>query len=99
MPYIRPGSRIQIALRQDRGDIVGGAKTPGDLNFIISELVMKYVINTNGKVSYTKMNEVVGVLECAKLELYRRVLAPYEDDKIEENGDIDSYAETLLGHK
>ena len=99
MPYIEPGSRIQIALRQDRGDVVGGATTPGDLNFIISEIVMEYVANTNGGISYTKMNEVVGVLECAKLELYRRVLAPYEDDKIKENGDIESYAETLLGWK
>jgi len=30
----------------------------------------------------------VGVLECAKMELYRRVAAPYEDKKKEENGDV-----------
>ena len=30
----------------------------------------------------------MGVLECCKLEFYRRVAAPYEDIKIEENGDV-----------
>ena len=32
--------------------------------------------------------EVLGVLECVKLELYRRVAAPYEDKKCQENGDV-----------
>jgi hypothetical protein len=31
--------------------------------------------------------DVVGALECAKLELYRRLAAPYEDQKIKLNGD------------
>jgi hypothetical protein len=31
---------------------------------------------------------MIGVLECAKLELYRRVAAPYEDAKCEDNGDV-----------
>jgi hypothetical protein len=34
------------------------------------------------------VNEAIGVLECAKLELYRRVAAPYEDEKIAESGDV-----------
>ncbi len=37
---------------------------------------------------YSKINSLIGVLECAKLELYRRVAAPYENDKIDENGDV-----------
>jgi len=32
--------------------------------------------------------DAIGALECAKLELYRRVAAPYEDTKIAENGDV-----------
>ena len=35
----------------------------------------------------------MGALECAKLELYRRVAAPYEDVKIMENGDVYTKAE------
>ena len=37
---------------------------------------------------YAALAEAVGVIETAKLELYRRVAAPYEDDKIVENGDV-----------
>jgi hypothetical protein len=28
------------------------------------------------------------MLECCKLELYRKIAAPYEDIKIQENGDV-----------
>ena len=46
------------------------------------------VAEADGRLRYTHVNEAVGVLECAKLELYRRVAAPYEDEKIAENGDV-----------
>jgi len=32
--------------------------------------------------------DVLGALECAKLEFYRRLVAVYEDVKIRENGDV-----------
>jgi hypothetical protein len=38
--------------------------------------------------NYDNFNEVIGVLECMKLELYRRMIAPYEDTKCKENGDV-----------
>ena len=34
------------------------------------------------------IGDVVNAMECAKLEFYRRVAAPYEDTKIKENGDV-----------
>jgi hypothetical protein len=37
---------------------------------------------------YYHINKAVGVLECIKMEFYRRVAAPYEDTKIEQNGDV-----------
>jgi len=40
------------------------------------------------KPSYSDYNALVGVLECAKLEFYRRAVAAYEDKKIKENGDV-----------
>lgn len=36
---------------------------------------------------YQHINRAMGVLECIKQEFYRRVAGPYEDEKIEENGD------------
>lgn len=38
--------------------------------------------------SYQTYNDMLGALECAKLELYRRKISPYEDTKIELNGDV-----------
>ena len=38
--------------------------------------------------SYHAYNEIIGVLECVKQEFYRRMVAPYEDKKCEENGDV-----------
>jgi hypothetical protein len=76
MPYID----------RDKRDDVISAENPGELNYLITLLVADY-IKRKGK-NYATLNEVVGVLECAKLELYRRVAAPYEDQKCEDNGDV-----------
>lgn len=62
------------------------AEVPGILNYQITRIVNSY-INREGT-NYHTINEVIGVLECAKLELYRRIAAPYEDKKKEENGDV-----------
>ncbi len=45
-----------------------------------------------GKVTIT--GGVIGVLECAKLELYARVVRPYEDVKAMLNGDV--YSANIL---
>ena len=79
MPYIVNSAREQL----DDGGLPNSA---GELNYVISSLVDEY-LQEYGK-NYTNINEVIGVLECAKLELYRRVAAPYEDEKIEQNGDV-----------
>lgn len=43
--------------------------------------------------SYQTINACIGALECAKLELYRRIAAPYENQKIVDNSDV--YDESL----
>lgn len=79
MPYITDSRRDDL---EPRGDCPW---TPGELNFQLSRICAIYI---GGTMSYTKINEVIGVLECAKLELYRRIAAPYEDKKCQENGDV-----------
>jgi hypothetical protein len=80
MPYINPEDRLHILADEK------SISTPGELNYFISTLINWY-INEKGK-NYATLNEVIGVLECAKLELYRRIAAPYEDSKIQQNGDV-----------
>lgn len=82
MPYIKEADRIRI-----EPTAVGDTPaTPGELNYIITAYCSLYLRDKG--LSYATVNEIVGVLECAKLELYRRVAAPYEDKKIAENGDV-----------
>jgi hypothetical protein len=61
-------------------------QTAGELNYLVTMICRKY-LEVFGK-SYQTMNDIVGALECAKLELNRRVIGPYEDEKIAENGDV-----------
>ena len=55
----------------------------GELNYIITR-----ILKEEYPLRYFNINRAVGVLECCKLEYYRRVAAPYEDTKIEQNGDV-----------
>jgi hypothetical protein len=81
MPYV-------TKLDRPRLDTNGDADTPGELNYIITKRIDSYLARKG--VNYANLNEVIGVLECAKLELYRRIVAHYEDSKIgsSEHGDV-----------
>ena len=57
------------------------------MNYVISSIVGA-ILKNDERISYARINELIGVLDCAKMELYRRVAAPYEDDKSRLNGDV-----------
>lgn len=78
MPYIKIVDRNRETRQHP--------KKAGDLNWILSEVCKIYLLE-NGT-SYQTINDVVGALEGCKLEFYRRIVAPYEDIKIKENGDV-----------
>ncbi len=80
MPYIPASARARLA----RG---GKPESAGELNYAITRLVDDYLA-AKGGLRYAHVNEAVGALECAKLELYRRLAAPYEDRKRAETGDV-----------
>ncbi len=97
MPYITDFERKQydsaltkiINTLNDRG--IDGYYPVGDLNYLISAIIDQTL--TRQGVRYQNLNAIIGALECAKLELYRRVAAPYEDVKIAENGDVYTQSE------
>ena len=84
MPYIKKEDRKKFKELAVKLGI--DADCAGDLNYIITEIVHAF-IKKKGK-RYSNINEVVGALECCKLELYRKIAVPYEDGKIQENGDV-----------
>lgn len=81
MPYITKEQREELDDWLEGYDLFD--LPPGKLNYVITKLLLK----TQPK-SYADYNALVGVLECIKLELYRRVVAPYEDRKKDENGEV-----------
>lgn len=84
MPYIKRTKRspIDCAL----SNVCPLLEEEGDYNYAITILMHNY-IQKNG-LKYKNMNAIMGVVECAKEEFYRTVVAPYEDKKIVENGNI-----------
>ena len=58
----------------------------GELNYLMTYLGKLYM-DRHG-MSYNVGSDVIKAFECAKLEFYRRMMAPYEDRKMQENGDV-----------
>jgi len=90
MPYINPEDRdtYDDALKSLIDDLVhSGENWRGELNYFISSVLSALIDEWDGP-RYAQINDMIGVLECIKLELYRRVAAPYEDLKADENGDV-----------
>lgn len=87
MPYIPKADRKilddKIVLLKGEISLKGEFCNLGELNYVITRLVLSMKPK-----SYSDYNALIGVLECVKLELYRRAVAPYEDKKKEENGDV-----------
>lgn len=108
MPYISKQERVELndAIEDlavvfneldetPQGDIhPDWEKRAGRLNYVITRLLCR-VFRLDTEPKYHKINAVVGVLECVKLELYRRLAGIYEDRKIQEAGDVAEY-ETFM---
>jgi hypothetical protein len=86
MPYLEAG--IRASLGEGRKPT-----KPGELNYLITKLVDSFLIMSG--VSYTSINAAIGALECAKLELYRKVASPYEDKKERANGTVYTSIDTI----
>lgn len=80
MPYITKDRRVIL---KNIGDYPQSA---GELNYLLTVELNEYLF-AHG-LSYQTINDILGALEGAKLEFYRRVAVPYEKRKIGENGDV-----------
>ena len=91
MPYVKDTVRRLMKNGQP-------PSSAGELNYAITKLCDNFVLYRSGTIRdmhelrYDNINEVIGVLECAKQEFYRRIAAPLENSKIADNGDVYSDA-------
>ena len=83
MPYIKQKDRTKFTKSLES---LPAFTTAGDLNYILTKICKSYA-NDNGE-SYRTYNDIIGALECCKIEFYRRTISPYEGIKIAENGDV-----------
>ena len=76
MPYIKGWQRERAETEP---------QDAGELNYALTRMVLNFLGPTP---RYQDFNDALGALEGAKLELYRRRIAPYEDLKRRDNGDV-----------
>ncbi len=87
MPYIKPEDRPKY--EKSLQELIALIKTQpiekmdGEVNYCVTRL-----LKASYPPKYVNYNRAIGVLECIKLELYRRMVGPYEDTKIKESGDV-----------
>jgi len=83
MPYITQNLRPPMNTVVDQM-VRAGVQVDGDLNYILFKYCKNHV-----KPSYNNYKNFIGELNEAAEEIRRRILAPYEDKKIIENGDVE----------
>lgn len=86
MPYIDPEARpaIDAAVADMQVDNLDA----GELNYLISVICDRWATRNETFRYEESILDVVGTLECVKLEFYRKCAAAYEDGKERANGTV-----------
>lgn len=86
MPYIKQAHRdlVDPAIDKLAAELDRFEKPDGVLNYVITKLILSVMHLGN----YGDYERVIGLIECIKMEIHRRAVAPYEDSKMKENGDV-----------
>ena len=84
MPYIKESQRGRLDVLIN--PLINKLTTAheGEVNYTITRIID----GIYGQGGYAVFNRAMGVLECVRQEFYRRRIAPYEDQKKEENGEV-----------
>ena len=87
MPYIKKEKRPEVdalvAPLLEHLKTLPIEEQDGTFNYIITKILNLY------PAKYFHYNRALGVLSAVREEFYRKVVAPYEDAKITENGEVE----------
>ncbi len=90
MPYIKEGQRKKLdpVLEQlfEALNVSDENTSKGEYNYVITKILHNYIFNFG--LRYHNLNDAIGIVEAAKAEFIRKVVSPYENIKIKDNGDI-----------
>lgn len=103
MPYIKQEQREKLnsAIDELSDRIVSMVKSEDDsafagiLNYVSTRLALSIIRKKFGKIRYWMIAVITGVFKNVADEFYRRLAVPYEDKKIDEEGDVDLYEDLL----
>lgn len=86
MPYINPSERpvVDALINYDR--LIG--LTPGQVNYLLTRIIVRWMKSNLPYTSYASRSRAHGILQDVATEWYRRMIAPYEDQKCRDNGDV-----------
>jgi hypothetical protein len=87
MPYVTQEKRDRL------DEDLLGSKTAGELGYVLGVICDTYLVNSGaesdtGAFRYQHICDVLGTLESIKLDLFREVIAPYEEGVQRDNGDV-----------
>src|SRR5712671_1613122 len=88
MPYIPASQRARFdpLIQALSAELQRDGCLEGNLNYVLSSLVVKaFAANRR----YAEANKLMGVLSSVAAEFYRVDVAPYEDEKRAQHGEID----------
>ena len=93
MPYIPQDDRLRYdALIEELAKLLSQQqpdKRKGHANYVITQIMRKsWGVDKSVNESYSNYADIIGTLECSRLEIYRRWVADYEDKAIAKNGDV-----------
>jgi hypothetical protein len=104
MPYITPELRRDLdplidalagRLAQQAREADSEGAFAGPLNYALTRLALSTVHLRFGKLSYWLIATLTGIFQNLGQEFYRRLAAPYEDQAIIRNGDVEVVEELL----
>jgi len=90
MPYISPDDRRQYesALNLIINRLSQRDFKPGDITYVLYSILVRVARELEHEQGYAGMSRVRASVQDAADEFYRVEMAPYEDQKIRENGAV-----------
>ena len=80
---------IDFLIRRYREEVGWG--DTGSANYTLTRIVLGIMKPADDKWTYDSLSDVIKTLECAKLEIARRIIDGYEDKKAWQNGDLKEF--------
>ena len=92
MPYIEKATRK--IFKKDIDSLSKRIANLGELKYVIGELVGQWIVSKN-LFSHSYISKAINAVHETEMELYHRLLVPYEAGEISPDEDIESFQKIL----